>query len=89
MIICVISQCISMGAGLIFGSHPWEIMTFFRDGEFVFELTPDAFALMETLSRWLGIIGGAIFGIYVSSLLIRKIWGGRGKAMKKGVHIYP
>lgn len=77
VIICVISQWISMGTGLLFGSPPWEIMTFFRDGEFVFELTPDAFALMETLARWVGILGGAIFGIYVSSLLIRKIWGGR------------
>lgn len=77
VIICVISQWISMGAGLIFGSPPWEIVTFFRDGEFVFELVPDAFALMEILSRWIGILGGAIFGIYVSSLVIKKIWGGR------------
>ena len=75
--ICVLSQWISMGIGLISGSLPWEIMTFFRDGEFVFELTPDAFALMETLSRWVGILGGAIFGIYLSSLVIKKIWGGR------------
>jgi hypothetical protein len=77
VIICVISQWISMGIGLVFGSPPWEIMTFFRDGEFVFELVPDAFFLMETLSRWIGILGGAIFGIYVSSRVIKRIWSGR------------
>jgi hypothetical protein len=72
VILYVIGQWISMGIGALFGTQPWELITFFRDGAFVFELSPKAFLLMESLARWGGIVGGLLVGLYYSATLIKK-----------------
>jgi len=51
--------------GLLSGSVPWHIITFFRDGRFVFELTESAFSTMNLLSRWVGLVGGGACGVYL------------------------
>jgi hypothetical protein len=51
--------------GFLSGSVPWQIVIFFRDGIFVFELSESAFSAMNFLARWVGLVGGGVCGIYL------------------------
>ena len=58
--------------GLVAGSSPWHIITFFRDGHFVFELTESAFSVMNLLARWVGLVGGGACGVWLFLRRLRK-----------------
>ena len=60
-----ILQLIGELFGLLSGSVPWHIITFFRDGEFVFELTKSAFSMINFLARWVGLVGGGVCGVWL------------------------
>ena len=71
VIVCVVVQWVSSGIG-IFAAPPWEVMTFFEDGRFIFEMSPPAFDLMNLTSRWLGAIGGGFYAIYIYNRFFKK-----------------
>jgi hypothetical protein len=51
--------------GLVWGSPPWHIVTFSQDGRFVFEMTESAYSAMNLLARWVGLVGGGAYGVFL------------------------
>ncbi|MBN1882371.1 MAG: hypothetical protein JW885_09375 [Deltaproteobacteria bacterium] len=65
VVISALLQLLGKFIGLLTGSVPWHIITFFENGQFVFKLTETAFSAMNLLSRWVGLLGGGACGIYL------------------------
>lgn len=58
--------------GLVSGPVPWHVITFFRDGRFVFEMSESAFSAMNFLARWVGLVGGGVCGVWLFARRLRK-----------------
>jgi len=65
VLLSVLLQLLGELIGLLSESPPWHIITFFRDGQFVFELTESAFSAMNLLARWVGSVGGGAYGVWL------------------------